>query len=117
MSIPIQINCDTDNPDEHAIWALVGLPGAGETAPLAVPEEILAKWSRHLWQCGFRWHEELQEIKFIPPDTGTGYMQAPLGKWVDISEPDTGYTPDLSELTTEQKQHLLEYLQKELNSD
>lgn len=52
--IPInQDQCDPNDPDTHALWALRALP-----AP------IRPKVSRDLWDAGFRWHEELQTVRY-----------------------------------------------------
>ena len=52
--IPIsQDQCDPNDPDTHALWALRSLP-----AP------IRPKVSRELWDAGFRWNEELQTVQF-----------------------------------------------------
>lgn len=52
--IPInQDQCDPNDPDTHALWALRALP-----AP------IRPKVCRDLWDAGFRWHEELQTVRY-----------------------------------------------------
>lgn len=114
MGIPLQQNAQ-DTAELHAQWALVCLPGPGGTAPLAVPEEVLEKWSVHLWRCGFRHHKELQEIKYVPPSTSEGgFLLAPTGRWVDMDEP-VAPTVDISELSLQEKHDLLKALEEDLN--
>jgi hypothetical protein len=66
--IPInQDQCDPNDPDTHALWALRALP-----AP------IRPKVSRDLWDAGFRWNEELQAIRFeTDPSTAMLGAHAP----------------------------------------
>jgi len=68
MSIPInQDQCDPNDPDTHALWALRALP-----AP------IRPKVSRDLWDAGFRWNEELQTIRYeTDPSTAMLGAHAP----------------------------------------
>lgn len=54
MGIPInQDQCDPNDPDTHALWALRALP-----AP------IRPKVSRELWDAGFRHNPELQTVRY-----------------------------------------------------
>ncbi|MBV7294935.1 DUF2744 domain-containing protein [Corynebacterium sp. TAE3-ERU12] len=79
FSVPDQDKCDPESPDEHLLWALMGLPGPGATAVMLVPEPALRQWSKHLWECGFRHHPELQTRRYEPPSD-------PLsggGEWVN----------------------------------
>ena len=66
--IPInQDQCDPNNPDTHALWALRALP-----AP------IRPKVSRDLWDAGFRWNAELQTIRYeTDPSTAMLGAHAP----------------------------------------
>ena len=41
MPIPLQTACDPASPEEHALWALVGLAGPAASAPLVVPTSTL----------------------------------------------------------------------------
>jgi hypothetical protein len=68
MSIPInQDQCDPNDPDTHALWALRALP-----AP------IRPKVSRDLWDAGFRWNEDLQAVRFeTDPSTAMLGAHAP----------------------------------------
>ncbi|WP_426716523.1 DUF2744 domain-containing protein [Corynebacterium auriscanis] len=88
MGIPVQSNCDVSKPDEHFLWALVNI-GGDVGAPLIVPEEILRKWSEHLFLCGFRFDPDLQARWYEPPSgmSGESFWAAPGGRWVD-TEPE-----------------------------
>lgn len=68
MSIPInQDQCDPNDPDTHALWALRALP-----AP------IRPKVSRDLWDAGFRHNPELQAVKYeTDPSTAMLGAHAP----------------------------------------
>lgn len=116
MGLPIQSSCNTEDPEEHALWALVALPGVGETAPMAVPEHITRKWSKRLWDCGFRFHPELQTIKYVPPGANTDWVSGVGGRWTDIHEelPAEVTAPDTSHLSLGEKQVLLQRLSAEL---
>lgn len=102
---PTVDNCDPENPDEFAVWALVGLPGQ-TGAPLPLPVKMLRLVSRRLWDAGFRYHPELRRIKYRKPrGTDPNFLVAP-GTWVPIDEPDEDeVTPEdvARKLTPEQK--------------
>ena len=68
MSIPIrQADCDPNDPDTHALWALRSLP-----APIRL------KVSRDLWEAGFRWQEDLQAVRYeTDPSTALLGAHAP----------------------------------------
>lgn len=96
--LPTLENCDLDEPEEFALWAMVALPGM-RGAPLGPPVKWLRKVSRRLWDLGFRYHPELRTLKYRKPTTALGdaVLVSP-GEWVPIDEPDdprTG-TPQLS---------------------
>lgn len=116
--IPLQADANMLDPAEHLTWALVALPGPGGDAPLVVPPAALANWSAHLYRCGFRHHPEHQEIKYVPPQLGGDWMQAPGGRWVPIDEelPPEVTAPDVSALSVEEKRVLFEALAAELEA-
>lgn len=82
--MPTQETCDPEAPDEFAVWAMVGLPGMNG-APLPFPVAYLRMISQRLWDCGFRWHSELQTIKYKRPATDEHWLTNP-GSWVPIGE-------------------------------
>ncbi|AKK04602.1 putative DUF2744 family protein [Corynebacterium mustelae] len=116
-NIPLQQDCDMNDPDEHALWALVGLAGPTAHAPLVLPPQVLRKWSRRMWECGFRHNPELQEIKYVPPPLDTNWVLGAAGQWVGIDTPLPAEitAPDTSHLTDEEKRVLLARLVNELN--
>lgn len=86
MSLPTQDKANMASPEEHFVWALVGMaPEAG--APLILPLPIMRQWSRHLWDCGFRHDPELQTIHYMPPNPNATVMEMTAGKWVDGPPP------------------------------
>ena len=119
MSIPIQSECNPNLPDEHVLWALVGLAGPSANAPLVVPVSILRKWSQHLYRCGLRHDPELQEIKYVPPQGPQDWIMSAGGSWVDVSEelPAEVTAPDTSHLSAAEKRILLDRLSAELTPD
>lgn len=82
MSIPLQDDLNPSDPEEHVLWALVNI-NEDLGAPLLLPIENMRAWSKHLFQCGFRHHEDLQEKWFIPPSGDTPLYGAVGGKWSD----------------------------------
>ena len=117
MSIPVQSACDPDLPEEHVLWALVGLSGPAANAPLIVPPSVLRKWSEHLYRCGFRHDPDLQEIKYVPPQGPHDWITSAGGQWVDVAEdlPAELTAPDLAGLSMAEKRVLLDQLNAELN--
>lgn len=119
MSIPLKSTCSPDDPEEHVLWALVGLAGPNSHAPLILPAQVARKWSAHLYECGFRHHPDLQKIKYVPPSAGTDWVLGAAGKWVDINTPLTPdqTAPNTSHLSQAEKAALLANLQAELAQD
>ena len=117
--LPTQGTCNPDNPKEHAIWALIALPGASDTAPLVLPVEVMAKWSEHLYKAGFRHHPELQEIFYVPPVNNPNWVNGAGGRWVEKGEDLTPAecTPRVGDLSEHEKHLLLDQLKKDLGED
>lgn len=88
--IPIQSKCDMDVPEEHCLWALVGIESTG--VPMLTSEVALRQLSAQLFAAGFRHHPELQEIKVQTPPGAEGVHWLALGavRWVGIDEVDPG---------------------------
>lgn len=86
--IPTFDNVDLDDPEQHALPALVGLPHM-KGAPLAMPRVMLGWISKRLWECGYRYHPELRTIKYRAPHASQGLaMLSSAGEWVPIDDPD-----------------------------
>lgn len=114
--IPLQSNTNPADPEEHALWALVGLPGPGSHAPLILPGAIMRQWSAHLFKAGFRHHPELQEIKYVPPSGETNWISGNAGRWAPIDEelPPEITAPAVDHLSLDEKRILLEKLREEI---
>ena len=85
--IPLQQDCNPDDPEEAVLWALVCLPGMEHQAAMLMPPQTLRHWSQRLHQLGFRHHPELQELKYLPPTGGEHWLDAAAGHWVPIDQP------------------------------
>ena len=86
MGIPLQGDMNQDDPQEHILWALVNM-GENIGAPLLLPEKFMRDFSAHLYRCGFRHHDELQEIWYKPPGQGDSIWHGTGGHWVEGPEP------------------------------
>lgn len=115
-SIPIQSGCDPAEPREHVAWALVGLAGPSAHAPLILPTGVIAAWSEHLWNAGFRHHPDLQTIKYVPPPAGTNWVAGAAGQWLPMDAPlsPEQSAPDISHLSDEEKLVLWERIKSDL---
>lgn len=84
---PLQRDCKPKKPDEFAAWALVALPHMNGAA-LPMSSEYLQMVSKHLWECGFRWNQRYQKIKWRAPSVGDPHWLTNPGRWVKIDEPE-----------------------------
>lgn len=87
MSIPLQQDCDPENPEEAFLWMFSSLPGLEQQAPMLVPPQIARGWSKRMWDAGARFNAELQTIKYIPPSSQAHWMEGAGGTWVPIDQP------------------------------
>lgn len=85
--IPLQVECDPEDPEEMALWALICLPGLESQAAMLMPPQTLRGWSRRLHELGFRHHPEHQELKYVPPQGGEHWLDSASGRWVPIDQP------------------------------
>ncbi|WP_052083157.1 phage gene 29 protein family protein [Rhodococcoides fascians] len=90
--LPMQGYCDPDDPEEFALWALIGIaetPGV----PMLVPEEALRGLSKQLYEAGFRHQPELQRKKAViegaPEAEGVSWMGVGQVVWTDIDKEDS----------------------------
>lgn len=61
--IPVdQRKADMEDPYQHFGWALSLFPVREDGTPMILPILSLMWVSKHLWDCGFRHHPELQTI-------------------------------------------------------
>ena len=88
VDIPRFETTDFNDPEQHALPALVGLPHL-KGAPLGMPLVMLRWISKRLWDCGYRYQPELRTIKYRPPHAGMGVgMLSSAGEWVPVDDPD-----------------------------
>ncbi|WP_019932353.1 DUF2744 domain-containing protein [Nocardia sp. BMG111209] len=111
MPIPLRENCDPNKPEEAFLWALVGLPGQ-QRAPLTVHPDVLRKWSKHLWELGFRHYPDLQANEYHPPARGVGQWFEGAGRWLPTGTPRVARStaPNLTELTAHESALIIEQL-------
>ncbi|MFI6168852.1 DUF2744 domain-containing protein [Nocardia sp. NPDC051052] len=113
MALPLQHECDPDDPATTFLWAFLALPGPAQ-GPMLVPVQILEQWSERLWRLGFRHHPDLQELEYQPPAPTGGHWLASPGQWVPRGTavaPEVG-TPDISELTIAQRTQIIAQLRE-----
>ena len=88
MGIPLQRDADMGDPRQHVLWALVGMGDA----PLLMPLPIMAEWSEHIFNAGFRHHPELQTVYYSPPGEDASFYSSMSGEWIKSESP--GVPPD-----------------------
>ncbi|MGW4371038.1 phage gene 29 protein family protein [Nocardia takedensis] len=113
MALPAQQDCDQDNPEDAFVWAFVGLPGP-RNGPMLVPQQQLRKWSRHLWELGFRHHPEHQELEYHPATPEGEHWLFQAGSWVPVGTPRPPSTGELSvaDLSAAERQELVRQLRE-----
>ena len=84
--IPLQADCDMNDPEQHFLWSYVNLPmDPTRGVPLLTHPDVLRVWSRRQWDAGFRHHPELQTIAYVPLPVPSGAYAAP-GPWEPIAD-------------------------------
>jgi hypothetical protein len=113
VDIPLQEHQNPDNPQEHFLWALVGLPGP-KGAPMLLSPKILRKWSEHLWNAGFRHLPDQQSHEYHPPARGQQHWLNGAGRWVEkgtVPPAQRITAPDITGFTPEERRDLVQQLQ------
>ncbi|MDN6199379.1 phage gene 29 protein family protein [Corynebacterium flavescens] len=115
--IPLQHECNLDDPEEMFLWMFTALPGVEDQAPLLVPPSWARKWSRRLYDAGARFHPDEQTIKYVPPAGGAGttFLNAGGGRWAPLAEELTPAetAPSIDHLSIAEKRELVKKLQEE----
>ena len=93
--IPLQNNCDPDKPEEHVLWALVRM-NEKQGAPLLLPLPAMEEQSKHLYDCGFRHHPDLQTKHYVPPQTNS-LWDGMDGTWADGPPPESNVQASVSQ--------------------
>lgn len=112
MPLPMQHECNQDDPEEAFVWAFVGMPGP-HNGPLLVPPQVLGKWSKHLWELGFRHFPEYQLLEYHPAARGGEHWLGQAGNWVAAGTPMPPEltVPSVTDLTPAERQVLVRQLQ------
>lgn len=82
MGLPVQSEMDMERPEEHVLWALVKM-NEKVSAPMLMPRIALEEQSKHLFECGFRHHPDLQQKWYVPASPSASSWEAMSGEWVD----------------------------------
>lgn len=117
--IPLQSQCNPEDPEEFALWAMVAEAGPSSQAPLIFPPAINRRRSKELWEKGFRHHPELQEKFYIPPHSDANFIEAAAGRWVSKDEALTpkDTAPRINDLTLQEARVLRDQLNSMLEND
>lgn len=94
-----QRKADMADPEQHFAWALASFPVMGDGTPMVLPVACLPIVSRFLWDCGFRHHPELQQVKQVLDPSAP--LQSAGVRWVPMEDEDVVPAPevDLSNLS------------------
>ncbi|QIS16405.1 phage gene 29 protein family protein [Nocardia arthritidis] len=113
MRLPTQRQCDMNDPEEHLLWGLAQI-AMSPTQPMLLQESIARTISKHLYECGFRHHPELQEKKLQAPHRGQQHMLNGSARWVPIEdpEPDPVELPDVSAMTVHEQEFIINQLKE-----
>lgn len=97
--------------EAFAAWMLMGVPGVG-SAVMNMIGPIGAAWSKHLYQCGLRFHPEHQTIKRLRPYRGQQHALNGMHQWVamDTEEPEPIIVQDPASLTVLEREAQVEQL-------
>lgn len=106
--IPLQQDCNLEDPEEAFLWMFSGLPGLEAQAPMLVPPQVARRWSKRMWDAGARPHPELQTIKYVPPSSQQHWLAGAGGKWVPVDQPlpPAVTAPSTDHLSVEEKEIL-----------
>jgi len=107
-----QENCDLTKPEEHFLWMLMAIPVGNEMMPIL--ENSARTISKHLYECGARFHPKLQEKKYQAPPRGQQNHMNGAARWVgmDAPEPEPLVLPDVGAMNHEEQQWLIAELKR-----
>ena len=94
-----QRKADMSDPEQHFAWALASFPVMADGTPMVLPVMCLPVVSRFLWECGFRHHPELQQVKQVVDPNAA--LQSAGVRWVPVEDEEKVPAPsvDLSNLS------------------
>lgn len=129
--LPSQAECNPGDPEEHFLWALRNMPAFAGSG-VVTHSGFLRKWSRHLWEAGFRHRDYLakladengnisisklpeQQIRFQEAFRGPQHTYNNAARWVkaDEPEPEVFSIPDPRQMTVQEKYALAYMLKQE----
>lgn len=113
MNHILQEDCDVNKPEEAFAWALTALP-MPKGSPLMLHPSILKRWSKHLWELGFRQYPSEQQKVYHPPHRGQQHWLNSSGAWYpkDHPRPPRVTAPDMSRLTAEERVDVIRQLRE-----
>ncbi|WP_051407330.1 DUF2744 domain-containing protein [Nocardia sp. CNY236] len=113
MRFPTQNHCDPEDPEQHLLWALAQIP-MSRNQPMLLQESIARVISKHLYECGFRHHPELQQKKLQLPYRGQQHTLNGSARWVpaDAEDPEPVVLPDMSAMTVHEQEHVINQLKQ-----
>lgn len=113
MALPSQEECNQNDPEDAFVWAFVGLPGP-RNGPMLVPQQVLGKWSKHLWDLGFRHHPQEQMLEYHPAVPGSEHWISQAGNWVPVGTPRPPEVTvgSVADLSIDERRELVRQLQE-----
>lgn len=129
--IPSQHEADPHNPEEHFVWAMRNMPTFAGIGAVTHPG-FLRQWSKHLWECGFRHRDYLEELAddngIIRVDQlpkqhielqgafrGPSHIYNNAARWVPVgaAQPPPTRLPDVRQMTDQEKHVMLRQFEQE----
>lgn len=112
---PIQSECDSNNPKQHAAWCwAAGIPDPSPARPMPIPliaPQLTEGVSEMLWDFGFRHHPELQ-TKWIDGTAGLGTLAR-----IADSKPQEDFAASAEEFLSANNPELLQMVKNASDED
>ena len=107
-----QENCNLADPEEMFLWMLMAIPVGNEMMPIL--ENSARTISKHLYECGARFHPKLQTKKYQAPIRGSQTHMNALARWVGMDDPDPEplVLPDVGAMTAAERQWIVDELKR-----
>lgn len=112
---PIQSECDSNNPKQHAAWCwAAGIPDPSPARPMPIPligPMLVEGISEMLWDFGFRHHPDLQ-TKWIQGNAGLGTIAN-----LTAEQPKDDFSKSAEEFLSANNPELLEMVRNASDED